>query len=110
MLLSKMVGCFAASYGGAPVTGLTNLLVEVSSLTKRMQPVTCLPHQLLADRVSPPKKLIHTISLLAADIVNPQIQKIHQIQDDQGVLREGVLHPLETGADFLADQGDGLIG
>jgi hypothetical protein len=63
MLLSKMVGCFAPSYGGAPVTGLTNLLVEVSSLTKRMQPVTCLPHQLLADRVSPPKKLIHTISL-----------------------------------------------
>jgi hypothetical protein len=57
-----MVGLSAASYGGAPVTGLTNLLIEVFSLTQRMQPVTCLPHQLLTDRVSPPKKFIHTIS------------------------------------------------
>ncbi len=62
MLLSKMVGYSAASYGGASATGLTNLLIEVLCLTKRMQPVTCLPHQLLTDRVSPPKKLIHTIS------------------------------------------------
>jgi len=57
-----MVGSCAASYGGAPVTGLTNLLYEVLRLKRHMQPVTCLLHQLLADRVSPPKKLIHTIS------------------------------------------------
>jgi hypothetical protein len=41
---------------------LTNLLSEVFSLTRHIQPVTCLPHRFLTDRVSPPKKLIHTIS------------------------------------------------
>ncbi|MCL4504323.1 MAG: hypothetical protein M1438_21065, partial [Deltaproteobacteria bacterium] len=40
-----------------------NLLIEVHCLKDYIQPVTRLPHQLLADRVSPPKKLIHTISL-----------------------------------------------
>jgi hypothetical protein len=41
-------------------------------------------------------------SLLAADVIDPEIEKIHQVQDDQGILRERVLHPFETGADFLA--------
>lgn len=49
-------------------------------------------------------------SLLAADVIDPEIEKIHQVQDDQGILRERVLHPFETGADFLADKGHGLIG
>jgi hypothetical protein len=63
-----MDGFSAASYGGAPVTGLTNLLFEVFRLTKPIQPVTCLPHQLLADRVSPPKNFIHTISFLGISL------------------------------------------